>query len=216
MGTIISFDHFKNNKSNHLIEKTCKNSCVFFDYKEESCPFFKLDYEDPTTPTRCMEYLDREEIEKDLPIEDEESGSWELLEDGYSVEGDENFMFEIIGQSSTIDTSSYPSEPDIPLSNQSTNLGWYVAPDRSFGCWIWNNSKHRLMQVNPNLTLNTVPKGWADKVYRSPIPLHAPNASDNVRSRMVWYVDEDGYGQYVLYMSNEIKMLSYPKPAWWS
>lgn len=220
MNNVISLDQFRSQiePSIHSRKgKTCRNDCVFFHAEENECPFFKLDYDNPSTPHRCLQYMSQEAVVDALGDEPPQEGVWELIEDDFTVEGDENFLFELIGQPSIDEKrTNYPLEPDYPLDKTTENIDWYTSPDGTFGCWIRNESNMPLMNVDPKRKIKDGDKGWVEKVYRSPVPLHKPeNVSLENRSRMCWYVDENGYGQYALIMANEIRMLSFPKPNWW-
>jgi hypothetical protein len=184
--------------------KTCRNHCFYFDSRTQKCGIFKnIDADDPKTVLRCQKFSDWQE--------EEQEEVYELIEDDFSVEfDDENFLFELMGDKFSQEKSKYPLEPDFN-SNRDDSI-WYVSPDRSFGCWIINKSKKRFLAVNSGEEVDT---GWMKKIYKSPFPLHDHESSAPLKSRMAWYVDEQGYGQYVLLINGRIGMLSAPKPSNW-
>lgn len=84
---------------------------------------------------------------------------------------------------------------------------WYNSPDGSFDCWILSlNKEKRFMIVDGDIG----EQGWHEEVYRSPYPLHNHDFESEEATRVVWLIDEDGYGQYAYIYDNEL-ILSHPK-----
>jgi len=185
--------------------KTCRSNCFYFDARTQKCGIFKnIEADDPKTALRCQKF-------SDWTTDEEEDEVYELIEDDFIVEfDDENFLFELMGDKFSQEKSNYPIEPDFN-SNREDAI-WYVSPDQSFGCWVINKSKKRFVAVNSELTVEI---GWMNKIYKSPFPLHDHESSAPLKSRMAWYVDEQGWGQYVLLINGKIEMLSAPKPSNW-
>jgi len=194
----------KNNHRNTKV-KTCRD-CIFYDQITELCGVFNnVNLDDPRTAKRCMEFSEWNQEDNDDDV------TYELIEDEFSLEfEDDDFLFEIMGDKFSEENSKYPLEPDLP-SNREDAI-WYIAPDQAFGCWIINHSKKKFAVIDPN---KEVKKGWSTKVYKSPYPLHNHNSSVPLRSRMAWFVDEDGWGQYVLLVNGKIDMLNEPRPKNW-
>jgi hypothetical protein len=200
-------------KENRLsFAKTCKQNCVLYNDELQTCPVFKgLNYEDPNIVKRCLEFTDKKETEK-FYNDDVADTIITLIEDQFSVSGELDFLFELNGTNRLQSTDSYPLKPEVMVSD-SGDFYWYVSPDETFGCWIKNTSKKSLFAIPANI--DEALKGWAKNIYRSPIPLHDHQASKSLRSRMCWYVDEEGWGQYTVIIANEIRFLTYPKPKDW-
>lgn len=200
----------KNNKT----VKTCKANCVLFNHGYNTCPIFKgLNYEDPNIVKRCLEFTD---IAKTEELYTESSN---VLENEYHVQNtsetgiDDDFLFELIGDEGAEEYSDYPKVPELDFAESMKGIHWYVSPDESFGCWIKNNSRKQFGVIP--VDRESAVSGWADNIYRSPIPLHDHGASESLKSRMCWFVDEDGWGQYTLILANKIKFLTYPKPPFY-
>ncbi|WP_209124488.1 hypothetical protein [Alkalihalobacillus sp. BA299] len=185
--------------------KTCRTHCFYFDSRTQKCGIFKnIEADDPKTVLRCQKF-------SDWTLEEDDEEIYELIEDDFTVEfDDENFLFELMGDKFSEEQSKYPMEPD--FSSNRDDAIWYVSPDKSFGCWVINKSKKRFVAVNPEGNVET---GWGKKIYKSPFPLHDHESSIPLKSRMAWYVDEQGWGQYVLLINGKIEMLSAPKPSNW-
>lgn len=183
--------------------KTCRANCVLFNKKHESCPIFKgLDYDDPTVVKRCMEFND---------IATTESLYTETLNDGFKKDTEMDFLFNLVGVDNHTNDSSYPIEPEIRFDETMEGIYWYVSPDKSFGCWVKRHNKLPF-SVLPN-SREEAEKGWVDNIYRSPLPLHDHQASQSLKTRMCWFVDSEGWGQYTLIVANKIKFITYPKPT---
>ncbi len=200
-------DNTNENNVNGSQDKTCRSHCLNFDASTNECGFFKdINLDDPKTTERCQKYF---EWEKDLDVEEEEI--FELIDDEFSVEFESSdFPFEIMGDKFEKGQSEYPFAPDFDCGHEDGI--WFVAEDESFGCWIINHSKKRFLDVNSHVAAK---EGWSEKIYKSPYPLHNHNASAPLCSRMAWYVEQDGYGQYVLVINGKIQMLTEKKPKSW-
>jgi hypothetical protein len=107
--------------------------------------------------------------------------------------------------------SLYPLQPDRPL--QRDDAVWFTSTCISFGCWILNKSKKKFVVVSNNT--NAPEQGWSEYVYKSPYPLHNHNSPLAAASRLAWYVDEDGFGQYVMLINGEIATFTFKKPKNW-
>lgn len=189
--------------------KTCRNNCVLFNDETNSCPIFKgLDYDDPNIVKRCLEFNDVQETEETY---NESEVVKSLMED--NSENEMDFLFELTGNQKKI-KSNYPLEADIPFDKKMNGLYWYVSPEQSFGCWV-KNLFQKSFGVIP-ASKDEAKQGWAKNIYRSPIPLHDHQASEGLRNRMCWYVDEEGWGQYTVIIANDIKFITFPKPNNWS
>lgn len=201
-------DNRLDSKSDLKYGKTCRSHCTFFDLRSNKCGIFKnIKADDPRTVYRCQKFS-----EWNLDQKMEQKEVYELIEDDFTVEfEDENFVFELMGETFNSDNSTYPLEPDVASGRD--DAIWYCAADKSFGCWIINKSAKRFLQVKEK---QEVEPGWMKKIYRSPYPLHDHASSDPLKSRMAWFVDENGWGQYVLLINGKVEMLSSPKPSNWN
>lgn len=198
--------------------KTCREDCFLYNSELDCCPIFKgVELDDPLVAYRCQEFQDKDwwtddTLDGNLDIDssyEEEIMQLLQLEEEQSENG---FDFLVSGERFS-DKGNYPNEPGLPLSNYIENLHWYVSPEGDFGCWILNESKNKLMNVQ--VDVSTVQKGWAEKVYRSPVPLHDHDSTNALNSRVCWYVDYDGWGQYGLIVGNKVAFLTNPRPANW-
>lgn len=93
----------------------------------------------------------------------------------------------------------YPGYPQhAPFkSHPSENLYWYYNEEKNFGCWVLNQYK-KPMFLPPSQ--EEVVKSKEHKLkYRSPLPLHEVKVPNCFRAHMTWYVDKEGFGQYVYY-----------------
>ncbi|MEX3623615.1 hypothetical protein [Viridibacillus arvi] len=193
--------------------KTCKKNCVLFNREQNCCPIFKgLNYNEPNVVKRCMEFTDIQETESLYNESDLNKIVDTSMKDNGTAETDSDFLFELIGERTSENErrTNYPVEPEISFDQSMPGLHWYVSPNNTFGCWIKSNYK-KTYGVIPTSKENAV-KGWTDNIYRSPIPLHDHCASESLKTRMCWFVDEDGWGQYTVIVANQIKFITYPKP----
>lgn len=183
--------------------KTCRTHCFYFDSRTQKCGIFSnIKADDPKTVYRCQRFSDWTEESEEI---------YELIEDEFTVEfEDEKFLFELMGDKFSQKNSKYPLEPD--FNSNRDDAVWYVSPNKSFGCWMINKSKKRFVGVSLERRAEI---GWIKKIYKSPFPLHDHESSTPLKSRMAWYVDEQGWGQYVLLVNGKIEMLSAPKPSNW-
>lgn len=176
--------------------KSC-GDCIHF---EGTCPFFRdIDYNDPSR-ANCCRYFYRIEGEHALYTD-------ELL-------FNEDLGFSITGSKFT--NESYPKAPQFPLWLRVEGVYWYNGIDKQtgieFGCWVLNKSLKPLKVVN---TKEEAIKGWADNVYKSPVPLHHHNASENLLATVCWCIAEDGYGMYGVLVGNDIGYVTFPRPKHW-
>lgn len=192
---------FKIISKNTSIVKNCKTQCELYNHSINSCVFKDLNYDDPNTLKRCLNFL---------PINDT-SFLYTEKNKPNTIETDYDFVFEIIGKRNVEDVSNlYPLEPEMDFSETIPNIYWYVEPNKTYGCWILKH-KNKPFAAIPN-SKEQAERGWVKSIYRSPIPLHDHAASKSLESRMCWFVDEDGWGQYTLILANQIKFITYPKP----
>ncbi|MGY3716084.1 hypothetical protein ACWE42_11230 [Sutcliffiella cohnii] len=101
----------------------------------------------------------------------------------------------------------YPLKP--PGAPKIEGLTWFTDEQKFFGVWVYNLSGNEII-INEEIEF-----GWSPFVRKSvgpPIePVHIQSA--DFRNHLVWYVDEEGYGQYgVIGSDNEI-WLPHPKPT---
>jgi len=88
---------------------------------------------------------------------------------------------------------------------------WYVNEKKNFGVWIINDSPHNIFENEEILF------GWSPFVRFSTAPSHEPIniTSAQLRERLVWYVDEDGYGQYSVIKNNGQLWIPIERPESW-
>lgn len=84
----------------------------------------------------------------------------------------------------------YPSEA--PNHAHHPRLIWYVNEKRKFGTWLLNLSP---LPIEESKELRF---GWSPFARKSTAPPHEPLniTQKEIRDHIVWFVDEDGYGQY--------------------
>lgn len=168
---------------------------------------------DDPVAARCAEMIYKDSSNDSVYLSSHKDNSYTkftLIEDEFEWEyEDESIFYELKGDKFNRVDSTYPHQPDYP-SNRDDAV-WYVSPDKEWGCWIINKSKQRFMAISNN----EAKQGWTKNVYKSPYPLHRHKSSLTLASRMAWYVDEDGYGQYVILANSNISMISSPKPENW-
>ncbi|MCC3358971.1 hypothetical protein [Bacillus sp. REN16] len=210
MALRLAVDNTKNKNSS----PTCRNNCELFDPLSEQCGIHNnINANDPALIFRCGDVIYKEQnnfiANYPLPTNND-LNNLSLHEDEFESQYyDESTFFEIMGVKFDETKSTYPSIPDYPATRN--DAIWYIDPKKEWGCWIINKSKQRFMAVNEG----TLIQGWAKNVYKSPYPRHNHNASLPLASKMAWYVDEDGYGQYVILSNGNISMISIPKPDYW-
>jgi hypothetical protein len=179
---------------------TCMDTCSLYDPIMQQCGVFKeADIQSTATYARCQVKIPHNSIrpnprfDKELEEHIIKSSYPEWYESAGEVDKE---LFE----------ESYPFRPS-NTQGQRDDTVWYFDPERKFGCWILNQSDRKLTAIDKS----GPEKGWGDTVYRSPVPLHDHQAPLPLCSKMCWYVDEDGYGQYVLMDNGIVKMISQPK-----
>ena len=191
---------------------TCRANCELFDSITNECGVHDIhDPDNPKIASRCGDIIFKEKNE------DQDITPWErpLEYEFYNEEfenGDEmdEVFNEFKGEAISTEHSTYPLQPDVPAKRD--DALWYVAPNEEFGCWIVNKSPQKFLSVSD---ISKAKQGWNEKVYKSPYPLHDHNSSLPLSSRMVWYVDSEGYGQYALLCAGKISMISHPRPSNW-
>lgn len=101
-----------------------------------------------------------------------------------------------------------PCDPSDPIRE---DMIWYVDEMKNFGVWVINDSKHDLF-VNTEFVF-----GWSPFVRYSTLPPHEPLnlKSAQLRERLVWYVDNEGYGQYAVIKSDAKLWVPIPRPDQW-
>lgn len=187
---------------------TCRLNCELFDHVTGKCGInHDINPDDPYLAARCGDMIYRAELDDFDIFWDMEKIEPHELEEDIIDDFANDIFFEFNGEIFEEKTSKYPTEPDYP-SNRDDAV-WYVSPCKTFGCWIINKSKKRYRVVSKD---QEVKVGWNKNVYKSPYPLHNHNASKTIASRMAWYVDEEGYGQYVMLHNGKISMITSPKP----
>jgi len=104
----------------------------------------------------------------------------------------------------------YPFEP--PCDPIIDNLVWFTDEHKNFGVWIYNNSEQKI-QVNEEIEF-----GWSPFVRKSTAPPNEPIHINSVemRKHLVWYVDQQGYGQFGIIKSTGDVWLPHPKPDGWT
>mgnify|MGYP006961607172 CR=1 FL=1 len=98
---------------------------------------------------------------------------------------------------------TYPGYPEIaPFKTEPyENLHWYYNANEGWGCWI-QNEYQRPMVVPEGLNQAVFfPLNEDDplfgQIYRSPVPLHKADVPNSFRAHMTWYINYEGWGQYV-------------------
>jgi hypothetical protein len=190
-----------NTKANSKKTPTCKETCSLYDPVMQQCGVFKdVDVQSPATYARCQVKIPHNSLRPN-PTFDKELEE-HILNSPYPE------WYESAGDlDKDLAESTYPLRPS-NAQGQRNDAVWYFDPEGKYGCWIINQSKSRFSTIDKK-----GPKmGWGETVYKSPIPLHDHHAPLPLCSKMCWYVDEQGYGQYVLMDKGIIKMISQPKP----
>jgi len=103
----------------------------------------------------------------------------------------------------------YPFQP--PGEPIHEKLVWFTDEQKGFGVWIYNNSGQEI-KVNEEIEF-----GWSPFVRKSTAPPNEPIhiRSVGIRNYLIWYVDEQGYGQYGIIKKNGEVWLPHPKPEGW-
>ncbi|MCU9612737.1 hypothetical protein OEV98_04050 [Caldibacillus lycopersici] len=184
---------------------TCRNSCELFDSITGNCGIFDgVNVDSEIEVRRCAFFISNVETETDNLFFDEDFHDEELAND--------KEVFHALAASKTFHErqSLYPNQPDLPAGRE--DAIWYVDSSGKYGCWIINKYRHPLPEP---LNYEQSKKGWTSIVYRSPVPLHNHESPISIASRIAWYIDEDGYGQYVMLVNGRISLITSPKPPNW-
>lgn len=99
----------------------------------------------------------------------------------------------------------YPYQPPgEPLIDE---LIWFTDEQRNFGVWVCNKSGEEVI-VNEKIEF-----GWSPFVRKSVGPPNEPVhiQSAEFRKCLVWFVDEEGYGQYGVIQNDKEIWLPHPK-----
>ncbi|MFC0273595.1 hypothetical protein ACFFIX_19575 [Metabacillus herbersteinensis] len=211
MGLMLVVDNSSKDKIKKL--PTCRKNCELFDPITNQCGInHNINADDPYLAARCGDMIYKDETDDSVfiphPVENVKV-KYTLIEDEFECELEDDFFKEFNGQKFDILNSTYPSQPDYPANRD--DAIWYVSPCGKWGAWVVNKSKKRFLTVT-----NVVKNGWSTNVYMSPYPLHDHNSSLTLASRMAWFVDEDGYGQYVILGNGKISMISSTRPEGWT
>ncbi|WP_078557091.1 hypothetical protein [Bacillus alkalicellulosilyticus] len=210
---VIDNSHTKDKQTQPL--PTCRLSCELFDPITEQCGInYNISPDDPLFTARCGDLIYKDDsaaisLNDDMLLNTDETNMDFFEEDLEFDSNDETLFMDYNGHAFDAIKSTYPNKPDFPA--QRDDALWYISPNGDFGCWIINQ-KRNFMTVPSN---NSPKEGWVKNVYQSPYPLHDHKSSLPLASRMAWYVDEDGYGQYVLLSNGKISLISSPKPYSW-
>lgn len=161
--------------------QTCKD-CLFYDASSYECGVYdNVDTEDPEVFAACS-------------IKEEFQPFSQRSETDYDEEDQEALYQQLIKNDGQ---NKYPSKPDVP--NSRNDATWFVAPDNSFGCWIINRSG------NPIVDGSRIPEEpETQRSYYTPFPLHNHNAMGQLASMMCWFVDEQGFGRYVIMTEDDV------------
>lgn len=181
--------------NNNQQKLCCKNSCELFDSITNECGVRKnIDPSSSKTVYQCADFIPKQHV------------TAPSFEEELFMDEEEDYVFqEFQGEKRSESTSLYPVQPDSSANRD--DAIWYVAPDQSFGCWIINHYQKRFMPVQ-----TVVEEGWAKNIYKSPVPLHDHGSPQPIASKMAWYVDREGFGQYVLLANGRISYISAPNP----
>lgn len=155
-------------------KRNCRMECDLYDDLTDLCSIsVDADISNPAIISSCRYFLSRKMVKTSL----NETAVKQLIQKG-SVNTDDNWL--------------YPLFPDEPAERE--DAVWFVSPCTNYGCWIINHSKQGLIGLSSSPTL------FAEdaKTYRSLHPLHNHNAPITLASRVVWYVNRQGYGAYML------------------
>lgn len=191
--------------NNELKRKNCQNSCLLFNQEYNCCSIFSdLEYENPNILKQCQNYVP---LDEEVWGEEEEMFQTLSYMESISTSTYSGLNFTVNGE--TLPYTDYPEHKPSISYEENLGLEWFVSPDHSFGCWIMNDSLRPMVLKD---SYDSVEKGWSEQVYRSPIPLHNHKCSESLRSRVCWYVDPDGWGQYSILVNNRIGFLTSPRP----
>lgn len=179
--------------------QTCKNTCSLYDPVMKQCGVFgEVNHNDENVYFRCQTKVPETSVKKNVKFTKQI--------ERHAKESSEPEWYTPVGINKDLEDTQYPGHPDLSACRE--DAVWYVNPSHEFGCWIINKSNNTLFIVGDD-----GPKqGWSNRVYQSLIPLHDHKAPLPLTSKMCWYVDESGYGQYVLLDNGQVKMVTQPKP----
>jgi hypothetical protein len=152
----------------------CRIACDLFDDLTDSCSVIvDADISNPATVSGCRYFLSKKFVEAAIEMDTKQ-----LRQEG---------------SDSATDKWLYPMFPDEPVNRE--DAVWFLSPCMNYGCWIVNNSKQKLYAVSSSFS-----KRLPDevRVYKSPYPLHNHHAPITFASKVAWYVNEEGYGVYML------------------
>lgn len=182
---------------------TCRNSCEYFDEKTEKCSIhLSVNVDSTYEAARCGLFLHKNMMLPEAGQKKMETRFTIIEEEAYYQLDDPEIFREFVGKKVHKERYTYPLQPDFSAFRD--DAYWYLSPCETFGCWVVNLYK------KPMVTR------WTNKVYKSPNPLHDHKSSLSIASKVVWIVDEDGYGQYGLLANGVITSLSSgPKPINW-
>lgn len=189
------------NTNRQPIQVTCRNSCDLFDYITESCSILEdINVDSIFETSKCSFFL--------MTNPNDNPSSFEEKAD-FQFDSPEIFH-ELIEKKILKESFTYSNEPDFP--NSRDNAVWYISKCTTYGCWIVNNYKKPLPVPT---SFEVAKKGWAKRVYKSPVPLHDHESPLSLTSIIAWIVDEEGYGQYALLINESIASVAFPKPSYW-
>ncbi|MEF2247978.1 hypothetical protein [Paenibacillus sp. IITD108] len=99
-----------------------------------------------------------------------------------------------------------PSE--VPIRG---DMVWYVNESDNFGVWVINHSPQPIARHKEILF------GWSPFVRYTVAPPMEPVRIDSteLRNRIVWYVNKDGYGQYAVIKSSGELWIPIAEPENW-
>ncbi|MBT2663877.1 hypothetical protein [Bacillus sp. ISL-45] len=167
---------------NTYLGQTCRFKCDLFDDITEQCSIRKTNrIDDPETLCSCKYFIPK---------------GWSETEKNYL----QNNKLEQLQDGCNLDYKLYPEEP-LEESKRDDAI-WYKSLCGKYGCWIINHSSKKFFAVS-NLS-NGFVSGKGRRVYKSPFPLHDHKAPLVIASKVAWYVNEEGYGKYVLLNNGEI------------
>jgi hypothetical protein len=154
--------------------ENCRIACDLFDNLTESCSVIvDADISNPATISGCRYFLSKRFVQAAIEMDAEQ------------LRQEESYI--------ATDKWLYPLFPDEPANRE--DAVWFLSPCMNYGCWIINNSKQKLYAISSSLS-NRLPEEV--RVYKSLCPLHNHHAPIPLASKVAWYVNEEGYGAYML------------------
>jgi len=176
-----------NTKQSKEASSTCRTTCSLYDPVMQQCGIFSdVEVTNPEVYTRCQ---------MKLPY------SYSKENEQYYSESYNQSWFEPAGVKKIQEQMTYPGPPRV---DSPSDAEWYVDPSNEYGCWLINKSS-TLSLVQEASHLNSA------NMYQSPVPLHNHSAPLPLQNKMCWYVNEEGYGQYVLLNHGRVQMISQPQ-----